>query len=115
MTAPTSKKFHPQPLHLQVDDLEAGVGDTGAHNLRVLIGPTLCSRGPRKCSRRSHSVAGQTCWAKPTPPARRTRAISIHHRVLRVAAGHQVKRRIGKGSGGLSPVLTVTAQRMQPP
>lgn len=109
------EEFHPQPLHLQVDDLEAGVGDAGAHNLRVLIGPVVFSRPEEMLAqvpqRGRSDVLGEVTAASPENPGNLGLPSGAG-----VAAGHQVKRRIGKGQWRfIAGDDDDRAQRMQPP
>lgn len=109
------EEFHPQPLHLQVDDLEAGVGDAGAHNLRVLIGPVVFSRPEEMLAqvpqRGRSDVLGEVTAASPENPGNLGPPSGAG-----VAAGHQVKRRIGKGQWRfIAGDDDDRAQRMQPP
>ncbi len=82
-------------------------------NLRVLIICVVFSR-PGECSRRSHSVAGRRVGRsncrQPGEPG-----VSVHHPGAGVAAGHPVKRRIGKGQWRFIAGDGDRAQRMQPP
>lgn len=102
------EEFHPQPLHLQVDDLEAGVGDAGAHNLRVLIGPVVFSRPEEMLAqvpqRGRSDVLGEVTAASPENPGNLGPPSGAGWRLVTRSNAASAK-----GSGGLSPVMTTTA------